>query len=176
MLTRLIRWIDRLLQIVAFAGIAVLAVAVVIVVLDVVLRSTIGFAISGTVDITQLCVMAVAFWVIPLTFMRGGHVSITLATDWLPTRVNAVLDGLAALGGFAFVGLALRYGIEQASLAAAYGDVSQTIAIPMIIYWAFLLSGLALACLATGVLALRYFALAATGYDPHPTTKPEALL
>ena len=176
MLTRLIDWTDRLLQIVAVAGIGVLGVAIVLVVVDVALRSTIGFAIIGTVDITQLCVMAVAFWSIPLAFIRSGHVSITLATDWLPARVNAVLDGLAALGGLVFVGLALRYGIERAGLALTYGDVSQTIAIPMIAYWAFLLSGLALACLATTVLALRQFALAATGRDPHPTAKPETLL
>lgn len=176
MLTRLIDWTDRLLQIFAVAGVGVLGAGIVLVVVDVALRSTIGFAITGTVDVTQLCVMAVAFWAIPLAFIRGGHVNITLATDWLPARVNAVVDGLAALGGLVFVGLALRYGIAQAGLALAYGDVSQTIAIPMIVYWAFPLSGLALACLATAVLALRHFALALTGRDPHPVAKPEALL
>lgn len=134
--------------------------AMVLVVADIVLRRTLSYTITGTVDITQLCVMAVAFWSIPLAFIRGAHVGITLATQWLPARANALLDALAALAGFAFVALLTRYGYEQAMVSLDYGDKSQTIGIPIIWYWAFLLSGGVLSCLATLVLAADHVRVA----------------
>ncbi|MBA1146588.1 TRAP transporter small permease [Ectothiorhodospiraceae bacterium WFHF3C12] len=159
------RWTTRLLERIAIAGVAILGVAIVLVVADIALRAIFNHSITGTVDITQLCVMAAVFWTIPYAFIRDGHVGITLATDWLPRRGVAVLDMLAALAGLAFVVLMTRYGWEQAMRSLDYGDRSQTIGIPMIWYWGFLLSGGVLSCLATLVIAAHHL-LVAMGWQP----------
>lgn len=156
---------ERILALVATAGVVVLGFAIVMVVADIVARAALNHSLTGMVDITQLCVMAMAFWSIPYAFIRDGHVGITVATDWLPPRGRALLDALAALAGATFVALIGRYGWEQAMLALDYGDSSQTIGIPMIYYWTALLSGCFLSLLATLLNAARHFAEAFTGHS-----------
>lgn len=167
---RLLRWTERVLEGVAVAGVSILSVSIVLVVADIVLRSTIHYSILGVVDIVQLCIVAVAFWTIPYAFIRGGHISITLATDWLPPRVNAGLDTVAALCGALFLILITRYGFDQAARAVEYGDKSQTIGIPMLWYWAFLLSGGGLSVIATLAVAVQHL-LAALGH-PEKAARP----
>lgn len=165
MIRRLFHGIDRLMLVFALAGMGVLGVAIVVVIADILMRHTISESIMGTVDITQLCVMACAFWAIPLAFTRAGHVSVELGTDRLPPRVRHALDGLAALLGAVFVGMIGWYGKDSALMALDYGDLSQTIGIPMIWYWATLLSGAALSLLATLAVAARHFTLAVAPPD-----------
>ncbi|WP_440995831.1 TRAP transporter small permease [Arhodomonas sp. SL1] len=159
------RLVERFLGWVAGAGVVVLGMAIVLTVADIIARALLGRSLSGLVDITQLCVMVMAFWAIPYTFMRGGHVGITAATDWLPPRGRALLDALAAIAGAALVALIGIYGYEQAVMALRYGDSSQTIGIPMIWYWGALLSGCALSLLATVVIAAGRLATIVRG--PH---------
>ncbi len=154
---------ERILAWVATAGVVVLGFAIAMVVTDIIARAALNHSLTGMVDITQLCVMAMAFWSIPYAFIRDGHVGITVATDWLPPRGRALLDALAALAGAIFVGLIGRYGWDQAMLALDYGDSSQTIGIPMTYYWTALLSGSFLSLLATLLNAARRFAEACYG-------------
>jgi len=159
-LARLDYWAERLLQAVAVAGLAILALAIALTIADILARAMLNASITGMIDITQLCVMAMAFWSIPYAFIRDGHVRITFATEGLPLRVRASLDALAALAGAAVVGLIGWLGYEQALSALRYGDSSQTIGIPMIWYWVFLVSGCALSLGATIVVMLRHVAVA----------------
>lgn len=160
MIARIDYWADRVLQGFAIAGVAILAAAVVLVLLDIGARAIVNVSITGMIDITQLCVMALAFWAIPLAFIRDGHVKITFATEWLPLRARAGLDAIAALAGAVLIVLMGRYGYDQALTALQYGDSSQTIGIPMIWYWGFLLSGCVLSLAATLIVALRHGAVA----------------
>ena len=157
------RWVERLCHAAALFGIACLIGVIGIVVTDIVLRRSLGYTVVGTVDLTQLCVMAAAFWSIPYAFMRNAHVKVDLVTDPLPRRGRALLDGLAALTGFAVLTLLLWMSWDQALLRWQYGDQSQDLGIPMIIYWLFLLSGFVLAAVATLAIALQQFAIAFTG-------------
>ncbi|WP_156831139.1 TRAP transporter small permease [Arhodomonas aquaeolei] len=158
--------VERVLAWAATAGVAVLGLAIVMVVGDIAARAVLNRSLTGLVDITQLCVMTMAFLAIPYTFIRNAHVGITAATDWLPERARAGFDALAALAGAALVALLGRYGLDQALLALRYGDSSQTIGIPMIWYWSALLGGCLLSLVATLAEALRRFVHAATGEAP----------
>lgn len=149
------RWIDRLCDAAAVAGIVCLIGAIAIVMIDIVLRRIFDLTVIGTVDLTQLCVMAAAFWSIPYGFLRDAHVRVELLTDRLPTRWQALLDAIAALVGCALIALLLGLSWGQALLRVEYGDRSLDLGIPMILYWGFLLSGCALACLATLTVAAR---------------------
>lgn len=163
MTDRLFPWLDRLLLAVAMAGMAVLAIAMALVLADIALRNTINRAVLGTVDITQLCVMVCAFWAIPFAFLRAGHVRVEVGEGLMGPRLRHGLDAGAAVLGAVFVGLVGAYGWDAAALAVSYGDVSQTIGIPMIWYYAALLSGCGLSVLATLAVALRHTLLAVRG-------------
>jgi len=154
------RWVERLCHAAAVFGITCLIGVIGIVVTDIVLRRSLGYTVVGTVDLTQLCVMAAAFWSIPYAFMRNAHVKVDLVTEKLPRRVCALLDGLAALTGLILLLLLLWMSWDQALLRWEYGDRSQDIGIPMILYWLFLLTGFLLAGVACLALAVQHFAVA----------------
>ena len=160
------RAVEKLAGTVALAGVAMLAGAMSITVADILLRRIFDFAMIGTVDMVQLCIMATAFLSIPYAFVSGSHVGIEAATDLLPARALALVNSTAALAGFGFMAAVGWFGLEQAQLQYGYGDVSQTIAIPMLCYWLPLLAGAALSVLATAILAVRFLIHAATGCDP----------
>ena len=160
MLARALRVADRLTRAVALAGAALLVVCMLVTVADVALRRTAGIAIIGTVDLTQLFVMAAVFTGIPYAFMTGSHVSVDLFVDRLGPRATELGKALGALLGCALMTLVFRYGLAQAQLQLAYGDVSQTIGIPILWYWLPLLVGGALATFATLLLGLAGLAAA----------------
>lgn len=149
------RWIDGLCHGVAVTGIACLMAAIAIVVVDILFRRTLGWTVLGTVDLTQLCVMAAAFGSIPYAFLKDGHVRVELATTALPRRLRAGLDALAALGGALLLGGLAWLAWGQMLLRWDYGDRSQDLGIPMVIYWGLLIGGCGLSVLATLTVALR---------------------
>jgi len=151
------RILTQVLGFFALLGIIMLFIAILVVVADIILRHSIDYAILGTVDITQLCVMAVAFWSIPFAFLRRTHVTIELSDHYLSPRAQQFLDGLAACFGCILLALITYYGWGQAVQQLEYGDQSQTLGIPLIYYWGFLLSGGGLACIATLFIALQSF-------------------
>jgi TRAP-type C4-dicarboxylate transport system permease small subunit len=160
------RTVEKLAGTVALAGVVMLAGAMSITVADILLRRIFDFAMIGTVDMVQLCIMATAFLSIPYAFVSGSHVGIEAATDLLPERALALVKAAAALASLGFMAAIGWFGLQQAMLQHGYGDVSQTIAIPMLYYWLPLLAGAALSVLATTVLSIRFLIQAATGRDP----------
>lgn len=162
----------RLTALAATVGVLFLGAAAIFTVADIVLRTAIGFALIGTIDIIQLCIMAAAATAIPHAFMTGAHVSVDLATDWLPDRALAAVKALAALAGLAMLILITRYGFDRAQMVIGYGDTSQTIGIPIVWYWGPLLTGMGLAALACVVLAASFTAVAVTGRIDGPGTPP----
>ena len=158
--------VHRLARIAALAGMAALIGAVLLTVADIALRQLLGVAVIGTLDMVQLCVMTAVFLAIPYGFLTGSHVAIEMATDALPPRALALVKAAAALAGCLFMAAVGWFGLEQATLQYGYGDVSQTIGIPMIAYWVPLLAGAGLSILATAVLAVRLLIEAAIGVDP----------
>lgn len=133
---------------------------------DVVIRQAGGQGILGTVDITQLMIMATAFLTIPYGFISDSHVAVDLGIERLPFRLQALCRMLAALCG-ALLMLAIGwFGWQQFNTVALMGDRSQTIALPMTWYWYPLLGGAVFAALMALVVALRHAVALLTGRDP----------
>jgi TRAP-type C4-dicarboxylate transport system permease small subunit len=153
-------------RIVASIGVLMLVATMLVTVADVVLRRTAQIAIAGTVDVTQLFVMAAVFTAIPFAFFSDSHVVIELATDRLRPRAVALFKAVAALAAMGFVAAAFWYGWDAALQQHGYGDRSQTIGIPILFYWIPLLAGFALSAVAAALLAIRYIAFAVHGVDP----------
>ncbi|WP_051332557.1 TRAP transporter small permease [Cucumibacter marinus] len=161
---RFARWVNRLTEALALLGITALVGAIVVVVLDIVLRRLGGRSFIGTVDLTQLCLVAAASWSIPYAFSRGAHVTVDLISGWLPRGMPQVLDAIALVTGAALLAFLFYLSWGRAMEQLAYGDVSQDLAIPMIWYWVFLLSGLAVSVLAALTVAFEH----ATGLRHEP--------
>ncbi len=164
----LFRGFERLCLIAALLGVLALLGAMVITVADIVLRP-LGSAVPGVIDLVQLTIMTAAFLTIPYTFMSDGHVSVDLLVQNLPPRLAALLRLLAAVLATGLLALMLRHGWNSAWQQQAFGDVSQTIGIPLFWYWAPLLAGLALSAVATLLLIWRELVVALSGRDPVAT-------
>ena len=137
----------------AAGGVLCLLAAVALTVGDVLLRRSVGIAVPGTVDLTQLCVVACVYAAMPYAFLTGGHVAVEVVTERLPPRAVALCELVALLLSLALTLALFRYGLDQAILQHGYGDRSQTIGVPILWYWAPLLAGLLLSALACLLLA-----------------------
>lgn len=136
----------------ALVGMLALLGAGLVTVADIVLRFF-GGAVPGVVDLVQLLVLTAAFAAIPFAFFRDGHVSVDLLTQAFPRRLQALLSFLTALAALGLMGLVLLYGWRSAQMQMMFGDMSQNLGIPMIWYWAPLLTGSALSMLACLIAA-----------------------
>jgi TRAP-type C4-dicarboxylate transport system permease small subunit len=156
------RLADRIARWLAYAGMALLCGAMLVIIVDISTRKTLGFSILGTIDLTQLGVMGCVFLAMPLAFLRGSHVHVEFVTDLLPPALLGAVRFAAGLVAAALMLALTWYGLLQAQIQLAQGDKSVTLGIPMILYWAPLLLG-SLASAATALVA----ALAALrGRDP----------
>lgn len=137
---------------------------------DIVIRNMGGQGILGTVDITQLLIVAAAFFTIPYGFMTDSHVAVDVAVNALPPRGRALARLFAvALGGLLMAGIGW-YGIGQAKTVAMMGDKSQTISLPMIWFWYPLLAGAFFAVLVVLMLMARHLMALIEGHDDAPVT------
>lgn len=150
------RWLDRL----ALAGVLALMAAMLVVMADIVARKALGFSIKGTLDIGQLAQVACVFSVLPVTFLRESNIAVDFFTDRLPPRALAALRCAVQLVCALLVSAIAWHSADQGLAQARNGDRSQTLGIPMALYWAPALLGMAASVGALLLVALKH-ALAA---------------
>lgn len=175
----------------AYLGVVSLFGAMGVTIADIVMRTasrivnllasqSVGWAITGVVDMVQLLVMAAAFLAIPFAFLRDAHVSVDMLTRRFSPRVEAVFKAAAAFLATGFMWVVLATGYGQALTQIQFGDETMTIGIPFSWFWAPMLGGVGFATLATLLLGIGYTVQAATGRTPFggvshfPETDPEA--
>ena len=134
---------------------AVLCAGVLVLMADIAARKSLGFSILGTIDLTQLAVMACVYLSMPLAFLRGTHVGVDFVADALPAPLARACGVFAALLTAAFLAAIAWYCFAQARIQFAQGDRSVTLGIPMAWYWAPLLAGLAGSTLASLLVLAR---------------------
>lgn len=145
------RWSGRL----AALGVGILLVCALLTVADIVGRRMFGHSIPGMVDLTQLLVMTAVFLWVPHVFERRANVEVDLLFERLPRFVRDALDRLWLLFGAAFLLVVAWYSTIAAMQVFEYGDSSQTIGVPMILYWAPILFGTVLAAIVCIVQFVR---------------------
>ena len=158
--SRLVRVADRLGEVLAHSGMALISLFMLLQMVDIVGRKTTGFTILGLSEIGQLLVMSCICLVLPLVFIRDGHIAVEFLTDILPPRALALLKACVAVIGTALVSAFAYFGFGQAELQMLKGDGSPTLHIPIVWYWAPLLLGVTASAASCAVQALRYFAQA----------------
>jgi len=92
-------WRRRLTQLaVVFAGIGGLfLVAAALFTVYAVVGASLGFPVLGDSEIVELAAGIAVASFMPLCQMKGGHVSITVFTDWTPPRLRQALEIFASL-------------------------------------------------------------------------------
>lgn len=143
------------MSVAAFAGVAALMAGVVVLMVDVSTRKTLGFSILGTIDLTQLAQVWCVFLALPLVFLRESHIAVDFITERFPARLQAAVHFVAALLGVALLAAILWYSWQQAAIQVRQGDRSVTLGIPMALYWAPLLLGTSLSILASFVVLFK---------------------
>ena len=149
------RFMNRLTDILAFVGMAALIGAIAIVVVDIIWRRIGGQSLVGAVVLTQFCVMAAASWAIPYAFSAHAHVTVDLIGKNRLRILFKTIDRLIPLLCAGLMGFLFYLSWGRAMEQWTYGDVSQNLAIPMILFWAFLLTGMAISTLVCLVQFLK---------------------
>lgn len=128
----------------AWAGVAALLVPTALICADIVWRRLVGGAFIDTFDIAQLGLVLIAAWTIPYAFVQGAHVSVGILADRFPIAVQRWLDVVTyvvcALLFLLFAVLAWK----SAALHHAYGDITENLGLPLLIYWGAFIVGLLL--------------------------------
>ena len=151
---------------VAWTGMLFLLGAMMVTTTDIILRKINTEGIFGAIDLVQLMIVAAAYLSIPHAFMTKSHVAVTILSDQMPKRA-AALTGLAGMAlSCAFMFSIAWFGYDQAALQHDYGDISQTLGLPMLYYWIPLLFGAGLAAFVTMALSVDYLRRFLTGHEP----------
>jgi TRAP-type C4-dicarboxylate transport system permease small subunit len=154
----MVRLADRIALGLAFFGVCVLGLATLALMADIAMRRSIGVSITGIVDLTQLAQMFCVSLAIPMAFLRESHVGVEFITDPLPKGWLVGVKAFAHLAGAAFMAAIAWYSLKQAAIQVDQGDKSQTLGLPVAIYWVPLVAGAALSAAASILLAVRDFA------------------
>lgn len=159
----MIRFIELSSRWLTLLGQGLLIAVVLVVCADILLRRSVGFTVPGTVDLVQLGVMASFFLALPSAFLHDANVGVDFITDPLPARGLALVKALASLLGAGFMSAVTWYCAGQAWMQIEQGDQSQTIGIPIALFWGPLLAGCFLS-VTTGLLLTARHGLVALGH------------
>jgi len=155
------RSVTRLTDIMAFLGMTALIGAIAVVAVDIVWRRVGGQSFIGAVDLTRFCVVAAASWAIPHAFGNGNHVVVDLIDNRRFPGFFRIVDALTWLISATVMAFLLYLSWGRAMEQWRHGDVSQDLAIPMILFWGFFLSGMAASVL---VCLVKFLMSATTGH------------
>ncbi len=156
----MIRFIENSSRWLTLFGQGLLCVIVLVVMADILLRRSVGFTVPGTVDLIQLGVMASFYLALPSAFLHETNVGVDFITDPLPPRALAAVKAFAALLGAAFMAAVTWYCGQQALMQIEQGDKSQSIGIPIALYWGPLVIGSLLSVSTALLLSLRHALMA----------------
>ena len=135
------RTIELLCRFLTWIGGSLMLLAIIITVGDVIARALFKTGYIGIVDITQFAVIGFAYMAMPLAFLKNEHVAIGLYDHRLGKKADLLLRMFANVLAQSVLLIIIYYGWTQASRTVRYGDVSQNVEIPMILFWVMILGG-----------------------------------
>ena len=140
-----------------------LAAMMLITVADVTLRAVANLPITGAYDLVQLFLVGTVFLSIPDVFLRGENIVVDFVDHLFRPRAIYLLKTAARLLAFVFVGVLVWQMISPALDSMTFHEVSPDLSIPMIVYWALMVAGVALAVLVAAWILLDGFSRARDG-------------
>lgn len=114
----------------AVAGVALFAMMTITFV-DVVGRKFFGHSIVGSVELTEMTMLAMIFAGIPLASLAGEHVVFDLLDTFLPDRVRYWQARLANAICTVLIGVAAWFVLNRAMRTASMGDTTAQLLVPV---------------------------------------------
>ena len=139
----------------AWIGMFLLLTAMLTTCTDILLRKVFNWTYLGTIDIIQLLILWAAFLTIPYAFITRSHVAVVLIVDRLSPALQSLATVFAALLSTIIMSSFTWFGYFQAQDQISYGDVSQSVGIPIVWYWIPVIYGCALSTLVTIYIAIE---------------------
>jgi TRAP-type C4-dicarboxylate transport system permease small subunit len=133
---------------------AFLAAMMLVTVADVVLRAVFNAPIRGTLEIVELLLACTFFLALPAVFLRDENLVVDVVDDYAPRSVP-LLKRLAEVVAVAVLAVMGWQSWLVARDALAFGDVTSDLALPRILYWIPVLTGIIGAAAAALVMAVR---------------------
>lgn len=147
-----LRWVARIS---AYLGALVLLACVIMTVVNVIGRKFLGFAILGSIELTELAVVWTAFLTIPVSFAYWNHISVDFLVTGLNKRAQDVLQAVGVIIAALVMAGYAWWGLQTGAKQVSSGDVTLAISIPIIWYWIPLIFGTVLSCLCAIVMAIN---------------------
>lgn len=122
---------------------ACLVVMMSITVVDVVLRGAFRQPVFGTYDIVEAMLVAAVFLALPEVFLRDQHVTVDVVDQLVPGFVARLLKIVAALLSLGFVAALGWNMIGPARDAWQFGETTLDLKLPIWLFWAPMLLGIA---------------------------------
>ena len=124
-------WLGRLRFVLGtLAGVALFAMMT-LTFLDVVGRKLFNHSIIGSVELTELLMLAMIFAAMPVVSLAGGHVIFDLLDSVLPEHVKRWQGIVSNLTCTVLLGVAGWFVLNRAMRTQAMGDITAQLAIPL---------------------------------------------
>ena len=137
------RWMDGAARSLSRAASFCLVVMMGITVVDVVLRGAFRQPVFGTYDVVEVMLVAVIFLALPEVFLRDQHVTVDVVDQLVPAWATRLLKAAAALLSLGFVAALGWNMIAPARDAWQFGETTLDLKIPIWLFWAPMLLGIA---------------------------------
>jgi TRAP-type C4-dicarboxylate transport system permease small subunit len=155
--------INALGRIMNIAASTVLAAMMLLTVTDVCMRYFLRRPILGTTEITENMMVCLTFFGLAWCAAQHSHLRVDLVMSRFSPRVQALVDGMTTLAGFAMVGLIAWRSLIEAMAVKDLDIVSSLLRIPAFPFYYVIALGSALLALVMVIQIIQYFGKAVRG-------------
>lgn len=134
-----------------------LVVMMLVTVVDITMRLTINQLVLGSVEIVQLCIVAVVFLALPETYLRSQHITVDAIDQFLSERSRRVLRFTGSLATLLLLGVMAWRMVPFAIDTLVIGDLSTDLQISLFWYWLPIVVGSISAVLTMLFVVVREF-------------------
>ena len=155
--------INALGRIMNIAASTVLAAMMLLTVTDVGMRYFLRRPILGTTEITENMMVCLTFFGLAWCAAQQGHLRVDMVVSRFSPRVQALVDGITTLAGFAMVGLIAWRSLVEGMAVRELDIVSSLLRIPAFPFYYVIAIGSALLALVMVTQIIQYFGKAVRG-------------
>jgi len=124
------RTADKITEIVAWAGVALIVCLAVMYTVDVLGRLIFGYQFKGTFEIAQFLLCLIIFMSYPFAQSRRGHIHVGFIVHYFPRKVQYILLAFHFLWGSMICGIVAYALWTQGSFTYTSGKVTQVLGLP----------------------------------------------
>lgn len=150
----MVKIINFLSEVLTYCALGVVAVLMLLTVADVTGRYLFNYPIVGTTEITEYLMVCMLLAMAPCA-LKGQHVRIDLVMQFLPQKVQFILDIIFHIAALFTVAMLTWTSFKQSLTVLKYGAMSSMLKIPDFPFITVLVVSYAILFLAFGILLIQ---------------------